>query len=522
MRSRNLILVAFVIVGAVLYYLQDQWLTRDIDDYDLSTIMELAVDDSGQQRLVHVHPVTSFGDAVKSQATAYHVYNGRFLNQILEQWFCATQSGKTVAVFNTLVWALLLTCFILLSYGKDRIDLPNLVVALAVLWLLMPNALKMFLGSISGTANYLWGGAANLFFLLLFDRMKEPGKKRALATVVAAAVCSLLVGCMQESFSIGISVGLVVYALLHLKQMPRIAWFMIACYLIGTALNTMAPANFIRSEAVGQGFRSYVIIDMLKVPAITLFLLLSLVALVWRPAVLGDVLKRNTVIVVAILVNAVFALFMAYTGAWQLTCISLLCSILMLQLYSRLFSGRTFRIIVACLAACGFIAVYAMQYPYRKGMWEVEQAMYEDARASSDGLISVKRAFDIDMPYRQSRLAPVYRQYLNNTPEILIINNQQNGVSLLSKYLTRCANPDLVKAVLPDSAEAIARAFDSGQAQTLGNVKAIELYNFAITRGTAEDADPLQDELPCQQWQYGGKWYKLYNKSIGYLNDLLQ
>lgn len=513
MRTTKWLLPAFIILGAVLYYLQDQWLTRDIDDYDLSTIMEMVIDKDGDEHLMHLRPVTSLSDAVESQCTARQVYNGRQVNQVLEQWMCATWDGKAVAVFNTLLWALLLTCFILLSYGKDRANIPNMVIALAFLWLLMPNAMKMFMGSISGTANYLWSGAVNLLILLLFDKAKEPGKITSLGALIALGLLSLLAGSMQESFSMGIAAGMVVYALLHIKRLPRAAWVMIACYLVGTAFITLAPANFVRSDAVGMGFRMYVIVDLLKVPVILLFLLVCVITLLVRRQLLFDVFKRNLVIVVAIAVNVVFTVFGAYTGAWQLTCISLLCAVLTLQLCDRLVTSKALRIALACLAACATIAVYCMQLNYRHGMWEVEQAMFQEARHSGDGLISLKQAFDIDAPYRDSRLAPVYRQYLNNPPEILIINNQRNGVSLLSKYLTKCENPDLVKALLPDTPENISRLFDGDGNQTMGNAQTVKLYSFTIARTPAGD-EPLDVGTPCQQWEYKGYRYTLYNKPI--------
>ena len=56
MRSKNWLLLAFVLIGTALFLMQDIWMVRDIDDYGFSTLNELRVED-GQRFLVHVKPV---------------------------------------------------------------------------------------------------------------------------------------------------------------------------------------------------------------------------------------------------------------------------------------------------------------------------------------------------------------------------------------------------------------------------------------------------------------------------------
>ena len=380
------------------------------------------------------------------------------------------------------MWALMMVCFVLLSFGKKRLDVANLVIAFGVIWLLMPNALKMYLGSISGTTNYLWASAGNLLVLLLYDRIQRRDTPVALASGIVAALLALIVGSLQESFSIGIAAGLLVHALVHRGRVPRMAWAIAICYAIGAAFCIFAPASFVRAGIMGQGLRCYALIDLMKVPV------------------------DNIVIITAIVVNLLFAIIIAYTGAWQLTCISLLSAILLLQLFSHAITHRWTKIALACMAACCTIAIYSVQYGYRHRMWNLEQAMFNEARTSQDGIINMGEALEIDRPYNASRLAPLYRQYLKNPFEGLITNEQLNGPSLLSKFLTREAKTDLVTAFLPDSPQHIEDLFKQ---QAVSDSTTVTLGRFTITRSSQDEETAPGDNPPRQQWVWNGKTYQL-------------
>lgn len=508
MNSKKWLLAAFVIIASVLYFMQDQWFTRDIDDYGFSTIMELVDLPDGSRIIIHEQPVNSLGDALRSQVNAYQQYNGRFLVHTVVQWFSGTKGDTFIAVANTLMWALMMVCFVLLSFGKKRLDVANLVIAFGVIWLLMPNALKMYLGSISGTTNYLWASAGNLLVLLLYDRIQRRDTPVALASGIVAALLALIVGSLQESFSIGIAAGLLVHALIHRGRVPRMAWAIAIGYAIGAAFCIFAPASFVRAGIMGQGLRWYALIDLMKVPVVALTLLAFIVAALTRRNLVTRILKDNIVIITAIVVNLLFAIIIAYTGAWQLTCISLLSAILLLQLFSHAITHRWTKIALACMVACCTIAIYSVQYGYRHRMWDLEQAMFNEARTSQDGIINMGEALEIDRPYNASRLAPLYRQYLKNPFEGLITNEQLNGPSLLSKFLTREAKTDLVTAFLPDSPQHIEDLFKQ-QAAAGGDSAAVTLGRFTITRSSKSGEVSMNDAQPRQQWVWNGKTYQL-------------
>lgn len=512
MRSKNWLLLFFVVIGSVLFCLQDMWLVRDLDDYAFSTLNELRVDEAGEPYVVHEKPVQTFVDALASQRVAFFHYNGRFLIHSLSQWFNSSSSTTFPVIFNTLCWALLIACFVLLAYGRKGLDAPLLVIAFAVLWLTMPSSLWMMLGAITAAADYLWTGAANLFVLWLFYRITRNDKKLSWIKTLLIGACALIAAAMQESFSIGISAGFLVYCLFNRKRLSREVWVLVICYLIGTALVAMAPANFRRSDMMGHMVRWYAVTDLLRAPIVPLTVLAGIVMAIVKPAGLLRILKQNIVLVVAIVVNLLFAVLIAYTGAWQLTCVNLLCGILFLQMLLLLLKNKIAKKAVAIVAMCAVIFVSSLQFNYRREMWQVAQDMHNQA-LQGVGLIDLSKSYEIDEPFRQSRLAPVYRQYLRNPFETMILNNQQTGVSSLSKFLTKCQEPELVKALLPESPEGIAERFQSGNCNPIGDADAVTVQSFTITRGEQENADRLDGVVvPCQHWEYDGKWYKLYNK----------
>lgn len=501
----------FVLLSVVLFYLQDQWLIINTDDFAFSTISEFALDDDGNQIIIHDRPVTSFMDAVKSQAACYMKYNGRFVVHTITQWFCGTKTETFFVVINSLVWAILFLSFSMLAFGRDKLSLSNAVIAFGVLWLLMPNALRMFTGAVSSAVNYMWSGAANMVVLLLFNWLcHNKDKSISLITTILVVLFSLLTGSMQESYSIGISAGLIVYALIHYRKMPKTAFVLIAAYLIGTALCAFAPANFVRSDQLGHIVRWHVIADLLKIPVFSLTLILMVVTSFIRPAIVADIIKSNIVIVVSIVVNLLFAVFVAYTMAWQLTCISLFSAILLLQLYHLLISNKVLKVCIACLAACCTMLIYVPMYGYRQEVWKEQHQMMDDALTSKTGLISLKKAFEIDEKYGNSRLAPILWIYLRNQVTPLVSNDQHVLPSMLSKYLTHCSNPRLIQALLPDEAQVIADAFNSDSQFKLAGNEAIYFDAYTIIRNQDSNLLQLENHVPCQNWDYNGMSYQMY------------
>ena len=514
-KDRRLLGVALVVlVTAVLFYIQDRWYILNTDDFAFSTMSELVTDDAGNRFIIHDYPITSLGDVLKSQAACYMMYSGRYVCHGIIQWFCGTKSPGFYVVVNTVMWVVMFVGLLLMAFGRRRCTAANATLAFCVIWLLMPNALRMFTGAAASAINYLWTGGITFFFLLLFERIKDRNKPIAAWTVPLMVIYALFAGTMQESFSIGVSAGLCLYLILKRKEVSWVAWVLFAAYVLGTALNVFAPGNMVRSDNLGHIVRWQVIKDLLKVPVFDLFIITAAIALFIKPGVVIDLFKRNLIIVVAVIVNLLFAVFVAYTMAWQLSCISLFCAILLLQLYDRMVENKVVKTMLPIVAACATLAIYIPMHQYRHEMWDAQQAIMKEALTSSDGLISLKRATEIDNRYSQSRFSPILWIYIRNQLAPLVLNDQFVEPGMISNYLTRCRNPKLIKALLPDSAEAIAGAFAKETPMMISGNEAVYFEGYTIVRNDTEEACLLEGLIPCQSWQFKGKYYKLYFGNI--------
>ena len=506
--NKKLSLLLFVLLGCALYCANEQWFIYDIDDYAFSTVTAGVANADGTTSMSHERPVDSLADAVTSQATCYKLYNGRFLIHGMVQWLCGTQPAWVVVLLNTLAWGLLIASMALLCCCGMRLTWTRMLISLSALWLLMPGATYMFMGSVTGAADYLWSGAMTLLFLWAFYRCESPATGVRVLVSVMLTLLALVAGAMQESFSIGVSAGLVVYAIVRKLHMPARQWAMIVAYLLGTTLIVFAPANFLRADMMGHSLHPEVLIAVAKYPVFDLMVLAMVVAWFVNRQVVKDVISGNLVIAVALVVNLLFAMCVAFTGPWQLTSVALCSMVLLLQVLYRLFiNSRWFLVTLAVPLMAGTVWIASVQYRYRSHMWNIQREMFSQALTSGDGLVSLHKAFDFNRAYESSWLAPVYRQYTRNFARALINDDQECGNSMMSKFLTNCANPALVKALLPATPQRIERFFNSSSMRVDG-IKAVRCEDYIIVRDNMIERSPAVE--PCQEYAFNGLNYYVY------------
>lgn len=507
--SKKILLLLFVALCCTLYCVEEQWFIYDIDDYAFSTITELPGVDGTS--LTHTRPVDSMGDAIESQVACYQIYNGRFLIHGITQWLCGTQPAWVVVLINTIAWGLLIVCMSLLCCGGMRsLTLSRLTIVLCTIWLLMPSSAKMFLGSVTGAADYLWGSAITMLFLVVyykFSSMEHGNPSRFV--VLLLVLLAFIAGTIQESFSIGISAGLIVHALVNRHHQGNVSRMMIAGYVVGTMVCCLAPANFSRADMMGHHLHVEALIDAAKIPVFSFMVIALVVAWVVNRSIVKYVIREHLVAVVAIVVNLAFAFLVAYTSSWQLTCVAMCSTIVLLQLVFRLLDAK--RWIISCAAivlALGTAGIAWTQYNYRRHMWAIEQRMFSQALAPGDGLISLSEAFEADRSYMQSPLAPFYRLYTSNFARALINDNQRCCNSMLSKFLTNCSNPSLVKGLLPATASEIEHMLDASTTRENG-VTVVRCEDYVISRQELMSHEsPLE---PNREYDYNGKRYYIYH-----------
>ena len=153
--------------------------------------------------------VNSILDAVKFQANDYMTHNGRFIVHTLTAYFCGKLGVEWFRIINSFIFILLVYGVLNLirsEFGIRKID--KYIIAF-VLFMFLPCPGMIIFGSIAMCINYLWTACAITYFIILFENVVK--RKNACNNVVVKIlyfIVALLVGSLQESFSLGISAAL--------------------------------------------------------------------------------------------------------------------------------------------------------------------------------------------------------------------------------------------------------------------------------------------------------------------------
>lgn len=189
-------------------------------------------------------PIESLTDIIVSMSNHWHSHNGRIVSSSLESLFVGIVGKPVFNVFNALVFCLTIV-FILSLCGFDWRSRWLWLLFLLIL-ALMPAFGETFLW-VSGSFNYLWTAFFVLGYLLLFRRYHDDrltGKHWLLMPV--AFIC----GWTHEIMTLPVSMALGLYMLLHIRKIwGRAVLPLMIGFMLGTAMNVLAPATFIRAGA---------------------------------------------------------------------------------------------------------------------------------------------------------------------------------------------------------------------------------------------------------------------------------
>ena len=189
-------------------------------------------------------PVDNLSNIVESMTNHWYTHNGRIVNHSLESLFMGIIGKPAFNVFNALVFCFTLGFFLCLC-GYDWRS--------RWLWLLMLlfSALMPAFGEttlwVSGSFNYLWTAFFVLGFLVMVRHYHDnllSGKHWLLMPV--AFIC----GWTHEIMTLPVSMALGLYMLLHIRKIwGRAVLPLMLGFMMGTAMNVLAPATFVRAEA---------------------------------------------------------------------------------------------------------------------------------------------------------------------------------------------------------------------------------------------------------------------------------
>ena len=232
---------------------QPSWLLLFIAIWAMNCMTPISVADDGAYAFVKESdgrefdensPIESLPDIVESMCNHWLTHNGRIVPHSLESLFMGIAGNHLFDFCNALVFCLTIGFFLCLC-GYDWRS-KWLWFAFLLFLTLMPAFGETFLW-VSGSFNYLWTAFLVLGFMLLLrhfrnDRLK--GKHWLLMPV--AFVC----GWTHEIMTLPVSMTLGLYMLLHIRKIwGKAVLPLMLGFMMGTAMNVLAPATFIRAGA---------------------------------------------------------------------------------------------------------------------------------------------------------------------------------------------------------------------------------------------------------------------------------
>lgn len=303
--------------------------------------------------------ITSIGQIPAAQAAHWMSCNGRYIIHSIVMWFVAIGGLQSFAVCNAVMFGLLFVCFYRLVLPGRETSLTKGIILLLLLWMCIPKPGITMLSLAAYAVNYLWTAAAILLFLLLWrDLGTACSAIRKYLTIFFALFAALL----QESYSIPVSAGLLVYWWIHRRDITESQVAAILCFWLGSIMVFFAPGNLSHAEQ-GGGFAVQALIDKNRALAsdilfssINLLALILVGLIITIPNRCGEFFRRNSLLLTAVLASLLLAT-VSYTAVRQLFAPSIFSAILLGRLLFS-FGSPNFSGFSRKMLAVGLYIIY--------------------------------------------------------------------------------------------------------------------------------------------------------------------
>ena len=443
MKERNgkFITINLIVCG-LLFYLLDRFSLFINDDYYYSFISGSGL------------PIDSIADVIKSQSYDYFHTNGRFIVHSIVQFFCGMVGMDIFACINSVVFVLFLYYTLKFLVSKRATTKVNHILLVFLMLFLVSGIPYIYLNNIACAVNYLWTSCVILMFMNLYDSTLD-GKKKSTLVNVMSFLFAVVVGAFQESFSIGLSGALFIYYCFNLKKLKGSILYLVIGLWIGTCLVTLNPANLLRFGRQGGSMGESLIMQIitrvytiiLNTPILDLLILVLSVSYYKYRDKTKQFLKENCIWLWSIVINSLFVIFIAYTGAHQLTSISLFSLIVLMKFILTCHKSYAERYgkLVAVIAALFIFVLYIPVYKYRYEIHRGHNELVDKAGKTKDGIV-------IAPEYCKCCAGRTNWIAWNFTRHEIYKEFSKKGISL---WLTRGERDDLVTSILPDSKENI-------------------------------------------------------------------
>lgn len=443
--------VVFYALLLIVFYLLDRFSPFIADDYAYRFFYD--------ENIGELSVVNSLMDAIKFQAHDYMTHNGRFIVHTLTAYFCGKLGVEWFRIINSFIFVFLVYGVLSLirsEFGKRSVD--KYIIAF-ILFMFLPCPGMILFGSIAMCINYLWTACAITYFIILFKSARNKGNIGNSKIVnVTYLLIALLIGSLQESFSLGISAALFFYYCFNLKNLRGAVLWMVIGFWLGTLIVTFAPGNFVRLGQVNNvegGFSISKVIShfsevIFNAKLFVILCFLILVLLIKNRVEFVKFITDNVLHFLTILFCVLVSLVI-FSGERQVTCIELFSLILIIKLlfkYCYNFIEANYKLINSGFVILFFL-FYVPIYNNRAYAYDILESLYK--KPVVDKTIVFPEYWDHIRKLNSNYWGSHFTQRLDFTEKWMY--------PAFSNYLSEGKNSELVTAILSVSKDDIVKNF---------------------------------------------------------------
>ncbi|MBR5332415.1 MAG: hypothetical protein IKV32_03850 [Muribaculaceae bacterium] len=486
-------------------------------------------------------------DCFTTQANHYITTNGRFLVHTATHYFTAIAGMNKFNIANAIMFGLLLLIVVrfIVPQRSARSGYVYLL-TLFLLWTCVPAPGTVMLSLVAFAINYMWTAVVYLTFLLMLKKSTtiHASDMHRWRYYIFGCIGAIIVGSLQESYTLPISVALFIMAMFNLKKINALSITMIVSFFVGSAICVFAPGNWCHA-AQGGGFtiesimrKSEALLEGVSASAIVLLLILLVVLLLIKRKRAVSIIRDNAFYLIAIVVSLLLAVF-TFTSVRQLFCPSIFSIIVLGRVITSWEQNRLFKVISTVVMACSLIAIFVAGFVLRKNTYEIHSKVMEQLGEKSKVIIADASNANYNSDSKIVRLlAEMYAPdpLANQSLHLLFDGYTKRGLSRMG-WDNRKSN-NIINAI-PYPVKVIAEYLDSLQyAQTIVDPRGFEFkvvaiddkYKLGRIEKTQDNYMPFQSSdsktaLPYETYSYRGYRYFILPTTVSdtiYLKKLVK
>lgn len=401
------------------------------------------------------YKIQSLKDIIISQMGDYMSWNGRFIVHSITSYFCSIGNIEVFRILNSLIFVLLVAGITILLRGEFGIQKSDKYIIVFSLILIMPASGQIYFGHIAYVVNYLWTSCAVIYFIILLKNIN--GKRYSTSIKILLLITGVIIGSLQESFTIGISGALFIYYCFNQNKFTGSSKWLVIGFWIGTCIVVGAPGNI--SRAIGNtaslrfsGWKSlafnfgHLIFDS---RLLLICIILSVYQYIRNKKSFIQFLKHNYLYYLSIMFNGMIVIIV-YTGLRQLACIELFSLIINIKIIYTFYSNiNKYNKVLNITISFILISIFFILYHYRQ-LYHHSLISFENKEVEN-GLLVDKRFLDLE--YKLSTI-PLISDYTAYSPF-----KAKYNWGALSRYRTNGKNDKLITGVSPLNTKEIISKF---------------------------------------------------------------